>query len=43
MLALSRQGIDGRLTGKEDVNDAVRLRIDAAKRRMVAVSGRLSA
>ncbi len=35
MLAMLRQGVYGRLAGYEDVNDADRLRIDPAMRRVV--------
>ena len=35
MLAMLRQGVYGRLAGYEDVNDAERLRIDPAMRRVV--------
>ena len=35
MLALLRQGVYGRLAGYEDVNDAERLRVDPAMRRVV--------
>ncbi len=35
MLAMLRQGIYGRLAGYEDVNDAERLRVDPAMRRVV--------
>jgi hypothetical protein len=35
MLAMLRQAIYGRLAGYEDVNDAERLRVDPAMRRVV--------
>ncbi len=35
MLAMLRQGVYGRLAGYEDVNDADRLRVDPAMRRVV--------
>ncbi len=35
LLAMLRQGVYGRLAGYEDVNDAERLRIDPAMRRVV--------
>jgi hypothetical protein len=36
MLAMLRQGVYGRLAGYEDVNDAERLRVDPAMRRVVS-------
>jgi hypothetical protein len=36
MLAMLRQGVYGRLAGYEDVNDAGRLRVDPAMRRVVS-------
>lgn len=35
MLAMIRQAVYGRLAGYEDVNDAERLRVDPAMRRVV--------
>ncbi|MCP4247482.1 MAG: hypothetical protein GY778_10580 [bacterium] len=35
LLAMLRQGVCGRLAGYEDVNDAERLRVDPAMRRVV--------
>ncbi len=40
MLAMPRQGICGRLAGYEDVNDADRLRVDPAMRRIVGGRGK---